>query len=215
MSDSGRGLGVFEEIEVAASKALSTPVTVNVTVGRDSSSSIYIIGWSDDGPVKVGIARDLKSRLSAIQTGCPFRLRVLHAVPAGRFAQMVEAETHRTLAEHRLEGEWFSCSAEHAEGVASAWVAAILGRLTPNLLARTGRTYAYFAIPALIARRKPASAERREPGQTGGGKAEAILAAYQSEAKPVREIAQQFGVVPRTVYRLLKVNGVQPDRMSR
>jgi hypothetical protein len=41
---------------------------------------VYFIGEDDDGPVKIGVAKDPISRLRAMQTGNPRRLRVEHVL---------------------------------------------------------------------------------------------------------------------------------------
>lgn len=76
---------------------------------------LYVIGRAD-GPVKVGISTSLRSRLAILQTGCPFRLSVLHSREFSSQKEAFEHEQafHRDLAEYRLVGEWFKLDASTA-----------------------------------------------------------------------------------------------------
>lgn len=56
--------------------------------------------------VKIGLASNLKARLSALQVGNPFKLEVLAHWPTCR-ANSVEAEAHKLLAEYHHDREWF------------------------------------------------------------------------------------------------------------
>jgi len=69
---------------------------------------IYFIG-ADDGPIKIGISASPKSRLTALQTASPFRLRLL-AIRVGDV--LTERDYHRRFAAHRLHGEWFERAPE-------------------------------------------------------------------------------------------------------
>ena len=85
----------------------------------DMTTYIYVIGRAE-GPVKVGITADLFGRIRSLQTGCPFKLRLLYASPATDRANALEHEQifRDVYAEQRLEGEWFDMSADEAiEGV--------------------------------------------------------------------------------------------------
>lgn len=80
---------------------------------------VYVIGRSE-GPVKVGITSDLIGRLRSMQTGSPFKLKLLYAMPceSRNDAREHEQTFHAVYAENRLEGEWFNMDAELAiEGV--------------------------------------------------------------------------------------------------
>lgn len=75
--------------------------------------SVYIIGHATDGhltaPVKVGVTRALGPRLSSLQTGNSVHLEVgFHfALPTRQEAISAEKEFHDTMADYRLQGEWF------------------------------------------------------------------------------------------------------------
>lgn len=80
---------------------------------------VYVIGRAE-GPVKVGITTDLIARMRQMQTGSPFKLQLLYAMPCDDRANAREHESafHFVYAEHRLTGEWFNLDAQEAiEGV--------------------------------------------------------------------------------------------------
>lgn len=70
--------------------------------------SVYVIG-AEKGPVKIGIATDLGSRLASLQIGNHARLFVHHHVETDH-AQSVEELVHKKLYKNRLMGEWFAVS---------------------------------------------------------------------------------------------------------
>lgn len=87
---------------------LSAP---NLAADAKKAGRIYVIGWSEDGPLKIGIATNPDSRLLGIQNGCPYELRVMYVSP--RVTSMLlffEGQIHRHLADRRMMGEWFDCS---------------------------------------------------------------------------------------------------------
>lgn len=69
---------------------------------------VYVIGPAD-GPYKVGIAADIKRRLTAIQTSSATRVAVHLHSPAIPNALNIEARMHGLLSAFRLMGEWFDC----------------------------------------------------------------------------------------------------------
>ena len=66
---------------------------------------IYFIQVGDDGPIKIGYASRVSTRIGALQVSNPAPLRLL-ASTRGELDD--EARVHRKFAEHRLRGEWFS-----------------------------------------------------------------------------------------------------------
>lgn len=68
---------------------------------------VYFIRRGEDGPIKIGVAADPFTRLRDLQTGCPERFRLLAAWPGDL---QNERSIHRSLARHRIEGEWFAPS---------------------------------------------------------------------------------------------------------
>jgi hypothetical protein len=63
----------------------------------------YFIG-AEDGPVKIGVTTNASQRLESLQTGCPYPVRLLAIIHAGR---SLERAYHRYFDQHRLSGEWF------------------------------------------------------------------------------------------------------------
>lgn len=80
---------------------------------------IYVIG-REEGPVKVGITSSPNGRLSTIQTGCHFKIEILHLRECRDRDHALEHEQifHDVYRDERLSGEWFNLDAAHAiEGV--------------------------------------------------------------------------------------------------
>lgn len=64
---------------------------------------VYFIQAGNDGPIKIGKAKDLKRRLQAIQTDCPYPIQIL-AIDSTNH----EKEWHIKYKKYCLHGEWFS-----------------------------------------------------------------------------------------------------------
>lgn len=69
------------------------------------SSHVYVVQCEHGGPIKIGVAKDVATRLSAIQSCCPYPLSVLYIIKNG--GQDVERRLHRNLRHFRVHGEWF------------------------------------------------------------------------------------------------------------
>jgi Meiotically Up-regulated Gene 113 (MUG113) protein len=69
----------------------------------------------DDGPVKIGTAKDPDQRLKTLQTASPVPLTGLCA---WRGFSGEEAEIHQRFADHRIRGEWFR---PHADLIDFVW----------------------------------------------------------------------------------------------
>ena len=85
----------------------------------DAAVRVYFIQCGTTGPVKIGMARDVRKRMATLQTACPFDLRLLAAIDG---SADLERELHQRFAEHRLRGEWFLPVPEllaHVQEVAS------------------------------------------------------------------------------------------------
>jgi hypothetical protein len=63
----------------------------------------------DTALVKIGYARELGPRISALQTSCPLPLRVLHSMPGSR---TMERAIHHRFSHLRRSGEWFVLTAD-------------------------------------------------------------------------------------------------------
>lgn len=75
---------------------------------------IYFIG-SENGPIKIGKAKNVLYRLRGIQTGSPYQLSIL-GVMLGR--PELEKAMHSKFKNYRLNGEWFEASEEIKEFIA-------------------------------------------------------------------------------------------------
>lgn len=60
-------------------------------------------------PVKIGVAANLKTRLSSLQTGSPFPIRYIAAIKCKDKSQALELEKyyHKIFRRERMYGEWF------------------------------------------------------------------------------------------------------------
>lgn len=69
---------------------------------------IYVIGWCDDGPLKIGISKDPSTRLASLQTACPYKLRLYKSLHVSD-AESVEAEIHSyfNARQTNAKNEWF------------------------------------------------------------------------------------------------------------
>jgi hypothetical protein len=72
-----------------------------------TASYIYIIG-GEAPPYKVGISKDPKRRLKALQTGHPHVLKI-HALKETTVSKVKQLETiiHRNIDNYKTHGEWF------------------------------------------------------------------------------------------------------------
>ena len=69
----------------------------------------FIQAGSKKGPVKIGYANNVETRMAELQIGCPFTLSILFTIEARglRHAQMMEAWFHDRWHRRRIRGEWF------------------------------------------------------------------------------------------------------------
>lgn len=68
---------------------------------------VYFIQSGDDGPIKIGKARNPEYRLAHFQTGNPEKLHLLGTIPA---APSLEGKLHGMVEQYRIRGEWFEPS---------------------------------------------------------------------------------------------------------
>lgn len=69
--------------------------------------SVYLIQAGVNGPVKIGQSDDPMARLAQLQTSHYEKLRLVGLILDGS-----ESELHAKYADQRLNGEWFTASAE-------------------------------------------------------------------------------------------------------
>jgi len=103
--------------------ALSTIDEIQFRKNIELGCYVYVIQAGEYGPVKIGFTANPFARLSELQTGNPFPLRVVAAEFIGdrRSASELESIIHNKLSEFRLKGEWFAFNEQVREFV-SCWV---------------------------------------------------------------------------------------------
>lgn len=72
---------------------------------RDDSVT-YFVQQGEDGPIKIGRAVDVASRVARLQTSTPHALRLLGTLPGGDN----ERKLHERFKHLRMSGEWFKAS---------------------------------------------------------------------------------------------------------
>lgn len=123
------GLGTFSSKKRPREKRRRFRGAINSPLGpakpEPSTNFVYAI-CGDEGPVKIGITKDVAKRLSGLQTGHPHRLRVFFAAPMedAVAARSVEKSCHARLSASRLSGEWFAIDPYEAAGVIQQIIAA-------------------------------------------------------------------------------------------
>jgi hypothetical protein len=70
---------------------------------------VYIIQKLSDCTFKIGVSKNPKQRLKALQTGNEGKLKLLDSY-ASEFAHKIERTLHRQLSHYKGEGEWFDIS---------------------------------------------------------------------------------------------------------
>lgn len=85
---------------------------------------VYIITAANHA-IKVGVASNTTMRLAALQTGCPFKLKLFarFKIATKDLAYQIESETHRRLGRRALEGEWFRIAPAEAVAVITSVIA--------------------------------------------------------------------------------------------
>lgn len=76
---------------------------------------IYFIVDDYDGPIKIGISKNVDKRLSTLQTGNPRELKLMAWIVTQGKSEDHETEQklHRFFSEYRVRGEWFSLTPDH------------------------------------------------------------------------------------------------------
>lgn len=70
---------------------------------------VYLIQSLEDGYYKIGVSQSPIKRLSALQTGNPSELKLIHSFPS-EYANKIEKTLHNQLSHCKKEGEWFDIS---------------------------------------------------------------------------------------------------------
>jgi hypothetical protein len=72
-------------------------------------SQVYFIREDDNGPIKIGYAKNVLTRLSQLQPGNPSALRVVATVPGG---EPEEKRLHQRFHHLKIRGEWYKANDE-------------------------------------------------------------------------------------------------------
>jgi predicted GIY-YIG superfamily endonuclease len=83
---------------------------------------IYVLEAENINLYKVGVSKDTKKRIKQIQTGCPFKLKVLLTFDS-KYAFKIETNLHRRFKVFEkkeyngmeLSGEWFALDKENLD----------------------------------------------------------------------------------------------------
>lgn len=76
---------------------------------------IYVIGASEEGPVKIGYSADPSVRVRKLQTGHVEKLRIFYTQAVSENAvRKAERQIHTTIGYLRIRGEWFNLSVNDA-----------------------------------------------------------------------------------------------------
>lgn len=75
---------------------------------------VYLIASDEFDSVKIGMSFDVESRVKQIQTGCPYKVKLLDKMPS-LFSRHIESELHEIFKDSRQSGEWFSLTREDIE----------------------------------------------------------------------------------------------------
>jgi hypothetical protein len=99
-------------------------------------SLIYLVHALESDFYKIGFATDVKKRLAALRTACPFALKLL-ATRDGTIG--IEQSIHAHLRKHHVRGEWFQfASPPQAMYFFAEWQPAPMRRSTPKVVALDG-----------------------------------------------------------------------------
>lgn len=68
---------------------------------------VYVINCKGTDFYKIGMSKKRPlSRVSSMQTGCPFELDMIHMGVCDHYS-LLEKELHKRYAKHKVRGEWF------------------------------------------------------------------------------------------------------------
>ncbi len=72
--------------------------------------NVYFIRSGKKGPIKIGVANNVSSRLSELQIGNPFELSIVAIIPfsSRKKAESFEKKIHKRFVDQRIRGEWFA-----------------------------------------------------------------------------------------------------------
>lgn len=80
--------------------------------------SLYLITSGFEGFIKIGIAKDVESRIASLQTGNPYELELLACFDF-RDASFIEKALHQKCDENHVRGEWYRLTAAQVNEIKS------------------------------------------------------------------------------------------------
>ena len=92
---------VYKRVRIATNRR---SVLYTIRHKPDDPRTIYFIQCETTGLIKIGLANDVRSRLSTMQGCCPTKLNLIAHFDGLRSQ---ERELHLRFAEHKARGEWF------------------------------------------------------------------------------------------------------------
>jgi Meiotically up-regulated gene 113 len=94
----------LDEAKILVGHLLEQQKAATPTGSVIGETVLYVIQRGDNGPIKVGISRRLKQRVSQLQNGSAEKLKILRVYKMADVEKAVHAELER---KSRLENEWF------------------------------------------------------------------------------------------------------------
>jgi hypothetical protein len=90
---------------------------ISVFLRARRACALYLVGPSWQGPTKIGISAQMRTRLQELQVGNEKELRIFNAfsVPERQLATHLEARVHEQLAPASIRGEWFRVAPRFCE----------------------------------------------------------------------------------------------------
>lgn len=87
-------------------------MTTSFNYRNDNGCFIYVMRvcpYPEHEIIKVGITKNIQTRVSSLQTGCAWPIEVSEClrVPSQDAAREIEREFHEANAKSRMTGEWF------------------------------------------------------------------------------------------------------------
>lgn len=98
---------VKAEEDIEQNRALASATARGLRCNRKGlplCSGVYFVQALDVGLIKIGLAKNIRKRLSGLDSQSAVALTFLGYVPGGR---AVELELHARFGSHRVRGEWF------------------------------------------------------------------------------------------------------------
>jgi hypothetical protein len=104
------------ELEIEKPDRLASSLRFCARMRRERTKFIYVIQAGEF--VKIGVATDVAKRIQELQTGCPYNLKLVVAVPC-KNAYASERSVHDRLQAFHTRGEWFRASRSEIDAALS------------------------------------------------------------------------------------------------